>query len=100
MIRKFHEAKKTGGPVTLWGDGSLLREFLFADDLAEAVIYLMEHKDAEDIGEFVNVGSGKDISVKDLAELIDSIVGYEGEIVWDTSKPNGTPRKLIDGSRL
>jgi len=100
LIRKFHEAKKTGGPVVLWGDGSPMREFLHADDLADAAVFLMEHADAKDIGEFVNVGTGEDIPIKDLAALIARIVGYSGEIVWDTSKPNGTPRKLLDVSRL
>ncbi|WP_158907798.1 GDP-L-fucose synthase family protein [Rectinema subterraneum] len=100
LIRKFHEAKKAGGPVVLWGDGSPMREFLHADDLADAAVFLMEHADAKDIGEFVNVGTGEDISIKNLAELVARIVGYSGEIVWDTSKPNGTPRKLLDVSRL
>lgn len=100
LIRKFHEAKNTGGPVVLWGDGSSMREFLHADDLADAAVFLMEHADAKDIGEFVNVGTGEDIPIKDLAALIARIVGYSGEIVWDTSKPNGTPRKLLDVSRL
>jgi GDP-L-fucose synthase len=100
LIRKFHEAKKAGGPVVLWGDGSPMREFLHADDLADAAVFLMEHADAKDIGEFVNVGTGEDISIKNLAELVARIVGYSGEIVWDTSKPNGTPRKLSDVSRL
>lgn len=100
MIRKFHEAKKSGGPVELWGDGSPLREFLYADDLADAVLYLMKNKEASDIGEFVNVGTGKDLSIKALAETIAEIVGYNGEVMWDTSKPNGTPRKLLDVSLL
>jgi len=100
MIRKFHEAKMSGGPVQLWGDGSPLREFLYADDLAEAVVYLMESKNASDLGDFVNVGTGKDCSIKELSGTIASIVGYEGEVNWDTSKPNGTPRKLLDVSRL
>jgi len=100
LIRKFHEAKMKGGPVILWGDGSPLREFLHSDDLADAAIFLMENKDAEDIGEFVNVGTGEDLAIKDLAELVAKIVGYTGEIIWDTSKPNGTPRKLLDVSRL
>lgn len=101
MIRKFHEAKINGADsVQLWGDGSPYREFLFADDLADAVVFLMENKNAADLGEFVNVGTGKDLSIKDLAETIKSIIGFEGEIIWDTSKPNGTPRKLLDVSRL
>ncbi|MDC7221300.1 MAG: GDP-L-fucose synthase [Spirochaetales bacterium] len=100
MIRKFHEAKTNGGKVLLWGDGSPLREFLYSEDLADAVIYLMENKDYSDIGEFINVGSGKELSIKKLAETIARIVGFEGEVEWDSSKPNGTPRKLSDISRL
>jgi GDP-L-fucose synthase len=100
LIRKFHEGKISGGPVTLWGDGSPMREFLHSDDLADAAVYLMELKDATDIGEFVNVGTGEDISIKELANLVANIVGYKGEIIWDTSKPNGTPRKLLDVTKL
>jgi len=100
LIRKFHEAKMKGGPVILWGDGSPMREFLHSDDLADAAVFLMENKDAADIGEFVNVGTGEDLAIKDLAELVAKIVGYTGEIIWDTSKPNGTPRKLLDVSKL
>ena len=100
LIRKFHEAKMKGGPVILWGDGSPMREFLHSDDLADAAVFLMENKDAADIGEFVNVGTGEDLAIKDLAEFVAKIVGYTGEIIWDTSKPNGTPRKLLDVSRL
>jgi GDP-L-fucose synthase len=84
----------------LWGDGSPLREFLYADDLADAVIYLMNNKEASDIGEFVNIGTGKDLTIKALAETIAEIIGYKGEVSWDTSKPNGTPRKLLDVSLL
>lgn len=100
MIRKFHEAKINHSNVTLWGDGSPLREFLFADDLANAIVYLMQNKSAADIGEFVNVGTGKDISIKELAETIARVVGFNSDIIWDSSKPNGTPRKLLDVSRL
>jgi GDP-L-fucose synthase len=100
LIRKFHEAKIKGGPVILWGDGSPMREFLHSDDLADAAVFLMENKDAADIGEFVNIGTGEDLAIKDLAELVAKIVGYTGEIIWDTSKPNGTPRKLLDVSKL
>lgn len=100
LIRKFHEAKITGSPVVLWGDGSPLREFLHADDLADVVVFLMEHIDAANIGEIINVGTGEDLSIKDLASLVARIIGYFGEVVWDTSKPNGTPRKLLDVSRL
>jgi GDP-L-fucose synthase len=98
LIRKFHEAKVSRAPsVTCWGSGSPLREFLYADDLAEACLFLMENYDGE---LFMNVGSNTEISIKELAELIRRIVGYKGEIVWDTSKPDGTPRKLMDSSRL
>ncbi len=100
MIRKIHEAKENGGPVALWGDGSPLREFLYADDLADAVLFLMENKDWQDLGDFVNVGTGKDISIKDLAHLMARIIGYTGDFTWDTTKPNGTPRKLLDVSKL
>jgi len=100
LIRKFHEAKVAGGPVVLWGDGSPLREFLHADDLADAAVFLMEHVDAADSGEIINVGTGEDLSIKDLASLVARIVGYSGDVVWDSSKPNGTPRKLLDVSRL
>jgi GDP-L-fucose synthase len=98
MIRRFHEAKEQGLPtVTIWGTGSPMREFLFADDLAEACYYVMQN--FNDAG-FVNIGSGKEISIKDLAFLIKKVLGYEGEITFDTSKPDGTPRKLMDVSKL
>lgn len=100
LIRKFHEAKIARGPVVLWGDGSPLREFLHADDLADAAVFLMEHVDAANIGEIINVGTGEDLSIKDLASLVACVVGYSGDVIWDTSKPNGTPRKLLDVSRL
>lgn len=98
LIRKFHEAKISGSKiVTIWGDGSPLREFLYADDLADALVYLLQNYDEK---EFVNVGCGEDISIGDLAELVKSVVGFEGDLVFDTTKPNGTPRKLMDVSRL
>jgi GDP-L-fucose synthase len=98
MIRKFHEAKTEGKSfVELWGTGSPLREFLHADDLADACVYLMKTYDEE---QFVNIGVGEDISIKNLAELIQETVGYEGELRWNTDKPDGTPRKLMDVSRL
>ena len=98
LIRKFHEAKQKGEPtVTIWGSGKPLREFLHADDLADACVYLMENYDEPGL---VNIGVGNDISIKDLALLVKKIVGYEGEIVHDTSRPDGTPRKLMDVSKL
>jgi GDP-L-fucose synthase len=98
MIRKFHEAKRDGQPtVELWGTGSPMREFLHADDLAEACVYLMETYDDSTL---VNIGTGVDITIKELAETIKAEVGYEGEIVWNTDKPDGTPRKLMDVSKL
>jgi len=100
MIRKFQEAKINGKSVVLWGDGSPFREFLYSDDLADAVVYLLAHKDYADVGEFINVGSGTEVSIRQLAETIAKIVGYSGEVQWDTTKPNGTPRKLMDSSRL
>lgn len=98
MLRKFHEAKESGAEtVTLWGSGAPLREFLHADDLADACYYLMNHYNDP---ELVNIGVGHDVSIKELAEMIQSITGYTGTIVWDTSKPDGTPRKLMDVSKL
>ena len=98
LIRKFHEAKENGSDsVTVWGDGSPFREFLYADDLANALVYLMLNYNKK---EFVNVGYGNEITIKDLALLIKKIIGFEGHLEFDTSKPNGTPRKLMDSSRL
>jgi len=94
MIRKFHEAKDK---VTLWGDGSAMREFLYVDDLAEAAFKCMVDYDSEDI---INVGTGKDITIKELATTIADVVGFKGEIVWDTSKPNGTPRKVLNVDKI
>ena len=94
MIRKFHEAKDK---VTLWGDGSAMREFLYVDDLAEAAFKCMVSYDSEEI---INVGTGKDITIKDLATTIADVVGFKGEIVWDTSKPNGTPRKVLNVDKI
>jgi GDP-L-fucose synthase len=101
FIRKFHEAKRKRAPhVVVWGTGAPRREFLHVDDMADACVYLMENYDASDIGEFVNIGVGKDVTIRELAELIGDIVGYSGEIVYDTTKPDGTPQKLLDVSRL
>lgn len=98
MIRKFHEAKASGSEsVTLWGTGSPMREFLHADDLAEACVYLMDNYSE---AEFINVGTGTDVTIKELAETVKKTVGFEGELIWDTTKPDGTPRKLMDVSRL
>ena len=98
LIRKFHEAKASHTEsVTVWGDGSPLREFLYADDLASALVHLMLHYNEK---EFVNVGYGSDISIADLAATVAKVVGFEGAIEYDSSKPNGTPRKLMDSSRL
>jgi GDP-L-fucose synthase len=98
LIRRFHEAMEQNLPdVTIWGTGSPKREFLFADDLAEACYYLMQNYNEEGL---VNIGTGEDISIKDLAILIKEIIGYSGEIKFDTSKPDGTPRKLMDVSKL
>ena len=94
MIRKFHEAKDK---VTLWGDGSAMREFLYVDDLAEAAFKCMVSYDSEEI---INVGTGKDITIKELATTIADVVGFKGEIVWDTSKPNGTPRKVLNVDKI
>ena len=98
LIRKFHEAKLDALPsVTIWGDGSPLREFMHVDDLADASIYLMQHYSDK---AFVNIGSSSEISIRDLALLVQDIVGYSGSLHFDTSKPNGTPRKLMDSSKL
>lgn len=97
LIRRFHEAKAANLPsVTCWGDGSPLREFLYVDDLANLCVFLMNNYSGN---ETVNAGTGKEISIKDLTELTAKIIGYTGEILWDTSKPNGTPRKLLDVSK-
>ena len=97
LIRRFHEAKEAGAPsVTCWGDGSPLREFLYVDDLANLCVFLMNHYSGD---ETVNAGSGKELSIRTLAEMVARVVGYRGEIRWDTTKPNGTPRKLLDVSK-
>jgi len=97
MLRKFHEAKLNNTPVKLWGSGTPMREFLFVDDMAEAVVYALENKLPEYL---YNVGSGKDITIKELAETIQQVTGHKGEIIWDTEKPDGTPRKLMDVSKM
>ncbi|TPX02794.1 NAD-dependent epimerase/dehydratase family protein, partial [Schumannella luteola] len=98
LMRRIHEAKVAGEPeVVIWGSGTPLREFLHVDDLADASVFLLENYDSP---ETINVGVGEDLSIRDLAELIAEVVGYEGRLVQDATKPDGTPRKLLDVSRL
>ena len=98
MLRKFHEAKENNhSTVKLWGSGTPLREFLFVDDMAEAVVYALENNLPEYL---YNVGSGKEITIKKLAETIQKVIGYKGSIIWDDNKPDGTPRKLMDVSKM
>ena len=98
MIRKFHEAKVNNAPsVELWGTGTPLREFLYSDDMADACVYLLEHYDGL---EHVNIGTGKEVTIRQLAELVKETVGFEGDIVWNTDMPDGTPRKLTDVTKL
>ncbi|WP_299064755.1 GDP-L-fucose synthase [uncultured Polaribacter sp.] len=98
MIRKFHEAKNNNhSDVVLWGSGTPMREFLYVDDMAEAVVYALEN----DLPEYLyNVGTGKDITIKELAETIQKVIGHQGKIIWDATKPDGTPRKLMDVSKM
>jgi len=109
LIRKIHTAKQSynqsiSQSVTIWGTGTPRREFLYVDDLADAIYFLMNKIDAKDIYEqgitHLNIGTGEDLTIAELAELIKNIVGFEGEIVYDTSKPDGTPRKLLDVTRI
>jgi GDP-L-fucose synthase len=98
LIRKFHEAKAANAStITCWGTGAPLREFLYSDDLARACVFLLENYSEE---QFINVGSGSEVSVRELTETIKRVVGFGGQIVWDTTKPDGMPRKLMDSSRL
>ena len=98
MIRKFHDAKKSGEKsVELWGTGTPLREFLYVDDMADACVFLLEEYDGE---QHVNIGTGKEISIKELAETVKKVVGYEGELIWNTDMPDGTPRKLTNVDKL
>ncbi len=98
LIRKFHEAKQNNEPnVTIWGSGSPMREFLFADDLADACFYLMQNYNEPNL---INIGTGEDLTIKDLALMIKDIIGFKGDLVFDSSKPDGTPRKLMDVSKL
>ena len=97
LIRRFHEAKEAGlEEVTCWGDGSPLREFLYVDDLANLCVFLMNNYSGD---ETVNAGTGKELTIKELTTLVAEVVGYKGKISWDTSRPNGTPRKLLDVSK-
>ncbi|MDD5149536.1 MAG: GDP-L-fucose synthase [Flavobacterium sp.] len=97
MMRKFHEAKRNNEPVTLWGSGTPMREFLFVDDMAQAVVFALENKLPDYL---YNVGTGEDLTIKQLAETIQKITGHQGEIIWDSTKPDGTPRKLMDISKM
>ena len=98
LIRRFHEAKVEGlKEVTIWGSGKPKREFLYSDDLAEACLFLMEHYNEKEI---VNIGCGEDISIKELAETVKEVTGFNGELVFDTTRPDGTPRKLLDVSKI
>jgi len=98
LMRRFHEARQRGAPtVAVWGSGSALREFCHVDDCAEACLFLMQHYDAAEV---INIGHGKDISIRDLALLIKEVVGFAGEVDFDASRPDGTPRKLVDCSRI
>lgn len=101
LIRKFHEAKLSNAPtVEIWGTGTPRREFLYVDDMADACVYLMENHSYEEIGSFVNIGCGKDITIFELAQIVKEIVNYSGEIVLNPEKPDGTPQKLLDISKL
>jgi len=101
LIRKMHEAKLRGDQeVTVWGTGTPRREFLYCDDLADACVFLMENHAAADVGEFINIGVGTDLTIHELARLVAQVVGFHGQVVFDTSKPDGTPQKLLDVSRI
>jgi len=101
LLRRVHDAKeKNLEKVTVWGTGTPMREFMCSDDLAGACVYLMENKNADEIGEFINIGTGTDVTIRELSELIKETVGFKGELEFDTTKPDGTPKKLLDVSRL
>lgn len=101
LIRKMHEARERGDPeVVVWGTGTPRRELLYSDDLADACVFLMERHAARDIGEFVNIGVGKDCAISELADLVAQVVGYAGTLRYDATRPDGTPRKLLDSSRM
>ena len=101
LVRRFHEAKVNNqSEVVVWGTGMPKREFMYAGDLAKAVVFLLKNKSASEIGEFINIGTGEEITILELAELIKEVVGFKGKIVFDPSKPDGTMRKLMDVSRI
>lgn len=101
LIRRMHEAKTRGDKqVTAWGTGNARREFLSSDDMADACVFLMERFDAKDLGEFINIGVGYDLTIREVVEMVAKVVGFSGELLFDTTKPDGTPRKLVDSGRL
>ena len=101
LIRRMHEAKERGDKqATVWGTGNARREFMASDDMADACLFLMERFDAKDLGEFINIGVGCDMTIREVVEVVARVVGFEGELVFDTSKPDGAPRKFIDSARL
>ncbi|MEK6662446.1 MAG: GDP-L-fucose synthase [Pseudomonadota bacterium] len=101
LIRRMHEAKKRGDKqATVWGTGNARREFMASDDMADACLFLMERCDAKDLEEFINIGVGHDMTIREVVEVVAKVVGYAGELVFDTTKPDGAPRKLVDSSRL
>ena len=101
LIRRMHEAKTRGDKqVTAWGTGNARREFLSSDDMADACVFLMERFDAKDLGEFINIGVGYDLTIREVVELVAKVVGFSGALMFDTNKPDGTPRKLVDSGRL
>ena len=101
LIRRMHEAKVRGDKqVTVWGTGNARREFMASDDMADACVFLMEKYDAKELGEFINIGVGYDLTIREVVEIVAKVVGYAGELAFDTTKPDGAPRKLIDSARL
>lgn len=101
LIRRMHEAKERGdAKVTVWGTGNARREFMASDDMADACVFLMERFDAKEIGEFINIGVGSDLSIREVVGLVAKVVGFKGELLFDTTKPDGAPRKLVDSGRL
>jgi GDP-L-fucose synthase len=101
LIRRMHEAKEyENEEVVVWGTGGPRREFMHSDDLADAVVFLMEHVEARDLGEFVNIGSGRDVTITEAARLVADVVGFKGRLLFDDSRPDGAPQKLLDVSRM